>query len=225
MSHVGALVSDPALWRWSLASSRTGGRRSHDHPRSARRQRLAQRPERDFPDGRFRFHPPEKQNRAPQLHDCGVRDFDFFSGVLPHLSRLPRVVLHHGPTHFLRSGVVPPDLSDDSAHAHRPGRRHRADDFGDAVPRAEAALRASQKNRPLDVAVVDVCFRDRRGGLLAALSDFPAKLRTSFQQSLSCRVESAKTSACSHAANVSFTPASFRKMSGAICWNRCARGA
>jgi hypothetical protein len=70
------------------------------------------------------------------------------------------VVLHQGPTRFLepqwfRGGDC-------------------ADDFNHAEPRAAATLRAAQKNRALDMATVDVCVRDRRGGLSVALPDFPA---------------------------------------------------
>jgi len=67
------------------------------------------------------------------------------------------VVLHRGPTRFLEPQWVPPDLPGDSAHAHRAGHRHCAADFGDTVPRvAGNALTRHKKNRPLDVAVVDV---------------------------------------------------------------------
>ena len=48
------------------------------------------------------------------------------------------VVLHRGPTRFLEPAVVPPVLSRDSAHPHRPGRRHCADDFDDPEPGAAA---------------------------------------------------------------------------------------
>jgi hypothetical protein len=57
---------------------------SHDHSRFARRQRLAQRLERDFSDVRIFLHQTWKQNRAPQLHDHGYLAY----------------ALHRGPTKF-----------------------------------------------------------------------------------------------------------------------------
>jgi hypothetical protein len=41
--------------------------------------------------------------------------------------------------------VVPPDLPDDSAHAHRSGHRHRAADFDHALARKKGTLRAHKK--------------------------------------------------------------------------------
>ena len=158
---------------------------SDERPRSARRQRLAQRPERGFPDRRLYFHPPKKQNCAPQLHDGGVRHLDLFLACYLTYHGYLAIVLHHGPTRFwnpawfrpiylvillthtvLAVVIVPLILV--------------------TLNRAlAAAFRTAQKNRPLDVAVVDVCFRDRRGGLSAALPDFSAAIGWSTSFSLS----------------------------------------
>src|ERR1035438_829488 len=73
--------------------------------------------------------------------------------------------------------MVPPDLPGDLDLPHDPRRRHRANDFDHIEPRVETAFRAAQKNRPLDLAALDVCLRDRRDHLLAALHPVSAAIK------------------------------------------------
>ena len=167
----GELDQRPAAHHRHRGPTRT---RDDDHSRPARRQCLAQRPERGFPDRRLYFHPAKKPDGAPQLHDRGVRHLDCFFDLLPDLSHLARrgiasradavlepqwfrpIYLVILLTHTVLAVVIVPMILVTLNRARRQN------------------FEAAQKNRPLDVAVVDVCFRDRRGGLSAALPDFPA---------------------------------------------------
>ena len=65
--------------------------------------------------------------------------------------------------------MVPADLPDDLVFTHAAGGRHRAAHLDDLVARQKTKLRGAQKNCALDMAAVDVCLRDRRVDLLAAL--------------------------------------------------------
>ena len=83
--------------------------------------------------------------------------------------------LHRGPT-VQGPGLVPANLFGDPPDAHRLGSGDCAAGDDHASARAAAALRASQADRPLDLAVLDVCLRDRRADLPAALPDLPPEM-------------------------------------------------
>ena len=143
------------------------------------------------------------------MHDRGVLSFPWFflACYLTYHTYLA-VVLHQGPTRFenplwfrpiyltilishsiLAAVIVPMILV----------TLYRA---------KKERFEAAQKNRALDVADVDVCFRDRRRGLLAALRQIPAAM-TLYERPTPASP---------------FTQASFLKTSGVICWNPSARG-
>src|SRR6185437_11746707 len=92
-----AVFSKPAATAWigrttsSRASSKpsTGSNASHEHPRFARRQRLAQRLKRDFFNRRIYFHPSQTHFGAQALHDFSIYHLVRFSRLLSDLSHLP----------------------------------------------------------------------------------------------------------------------------------------
>src|SRR5438874_4913641 len=72
--------------------------------------------------------------------------------------------------------MVPSCLSNHPVHPPDTCRCDCAVGPDDLEPRTQAALRAAQKGRALDLAALDVCFRDRRGDLPAPLPNLPATL-------------------------------------------------
>src|SRR5882724_7187769 len=103
--------SRPHSRRLSKPSRPCCWRSNHELERFARRQRLPERAERDFFDGRLLFHTARQQNGAPKLHGVGVCQFDDFFGLLPDLPHWNADSLRERTHRIPRPSMVSPDLS------------------------------------------------------------------------------------------------------------------
>src|SRR2546425_4445904 len=104
------------------------GRTSRELDRFARGQRLPERAERDFFDGRLLFHTTRQEDGAPKLHGLGVCQFDSFFGLLPDLSHWNADSLRQRTHRIPRPSMVSPNLSihpvqsPDAGDCDRPAR-------------------------------------------------------------------------------------------------------
>src|SRR5437867_2278959 len=154
-------------------------RTRHEFDRFARGKRLPERVERDFFVCGLLFHTARRQDGAQELYGVGFCQFDGFFGLLPDLSHWNADSLRQRTHRIPRPSMVSPDLSVHPVQSPRAGDCDCAARADYAATGRQATLRAPQKNRPLDVADLDVRFGDGRDDLLVPLPDLPAALTES----------------------------------------------